>query len=319
MAIINGTANNDFLKGTTNSDTIFGYQGNDTIDIQANELYDQVDGGDGNDILKVDLSNPLFEDTPILLFANDSDPSSGGIFLDMGDDNLSDLLSFSSIERLDITGTLGDDFLQGSDGDDRFSGNDGDDFISAGKGNDFLLGNWGDDYISGWDGNDFILGNLGDDSLAGEEGNDSLFGGKNNDFLQGGGGNDFLNGGDNNDILYGGTANDTLVGGLDGDRFLVGLGIGSALILDFESKDEIDLLLPDGQNLLLAGVLPNSQFATVTSDAAAEISAAQIVYNSSNGNLSYNQNGVEAGLGQGSRFATLSNRATLTAANIVLF
>ncbi len=53
------------------------------------------------------------------------------------------------------------------------------------------------------------------------------------------------------------------------------------------------------------GRLRNSDFAIVTSNAQAENSNAEIVYNSGNGNLYYNQNNEDAGFGDGGLFAKL--------------
>jgi hypothetical protein len=68
----------------------------------------------------------------------------------------------------------------------------------------------------------------------------------------------------------------------------------------------------------VAGGNLGSEFAIVTSRTAAEASSALIVYNSVTGGLLYNQNGADAGLGSGARFAILSANLTLTAANITL-
>ncbi|NEP06528.1 MAG: hypothetical protein F6K34_17905, partial [Okeania sp. SIO4D6] len=56
-------------------------------------------------------------------------------------------------------------------------------------------------------------------------------------------------------------------------------------------------------------------FATVTSDSDAATEDAVIVYNTNNGNLFYNQNGNDAGLGSGGVFVTLDNAPVVDADN----
>jgi Ca2+-binding RTX toxin-like protein len=62
------------------------------------------------------------------------------------------------------------------------------------------------------------------------------------------------------------------------------------------------------------------KFAAVANDAAVATNAATIVYSKATGNLFFNPNGAEAGLGtDGAQFATLSNKPqTLTAINFLL-
>ena len=61
-----------------------------------------------------------------------------------------------------------------------------------------------------------------------------------------------------------------------------------------------------------------TEFAVVTSDAAAATSQAFIVYNQGTGNLFYNQNGALAGFGTGAEFATLTNPPLLAATDFVI-
>jgi Ca2+-binding RTX toxin-like protein len=59
-------------------------------------------------------------------------------------------------------------------------------------------------------------------------------------------------------------------------------------------------------------------FAVVTYDATAATSTALITYNSTNGNLFYDQNGAAAGFGTGTQFATVSCQVSLTASNFLI-
>lgn len=61
-----------------------------------------------------------------------------------------------------------------------------------------------------------------------------------------------------------------------------------------------------------------SEFASVTTDAAAATSTALVVYNSTNGSLFYNQNGSAAGLGSGAKLAMLTGNPLLNAASFTI-
>ena len=130
-------------------------------------------------------------------------------------------------------GGNGDDFLVGTDGNDKLNGrrgNDiligknGDDKLNGGRGNDSLWAGNGDDTLKGGRGNDQLIGGDGDDILKGGTGNDSLWAGTGDDTLNGGRGNDQLIGGDGDDILKGGTGNDQLWGGNGDDKLKGGRG-----------------------------------------------------------------------------------------------
>ena len=80
-----------------------------------------------------------------------------------------------------IPGTLGDDFLLGTEEDDQITGLAGNDSV-------FALG--GNDNVDGGDGNDDLFGDLGNDTLLGGNDNDTLDGGSGADILTGGAGID---------------------------------------------------------------------------------------------------------------------------------
>ena len=58
-----------------------------------------------------------------------------------------------------------------------------------------------------------------------------------------------------------------------------------------------------------------NEFAVVSEDSLVAASDAFILYSSSTGNLFYNENGANAGLGNGGQFAILSNAPNLLAEN----
>ena len=106
-------------------------------------------------------------------------------------------------------------------------------FVAGSQFDDRLKGLNGDDYIRGNDGGDLITGNRGNDLLSGDSGDDLLRGNSGNDTLNGGLGNDTLNGGRGQDVLTGGDGADIFRGTLaqlDGDR-----------ILDLTDRDKVVL------------------------------------------------------------------------------
>lgn len=87
----------------------------------------------------------------------------------------------SASERL--TGSVGDDLIDGMGGDDSLAGAGGDDLIDGGDGLDLLFGGQGDDILIGGSGNDTVDGGQGDDDLGGDAGDDRLTGGRGSDIF----------------------------------------------------------------------------------------------------------------------------------------
>lgn len=80
--------------------------------------------------------------------------------------------------------------------------------VSGGDGNDFIDGSQGDDPLSGDAGADSIRGVKGEDTITGDDGNDTLVGGADEDSIFAGSGNDLLIGGRDGDTLDGGAGFD---------------------------------------------------------------------------------------------------------------
>ena len=152
------------------------------------------------------------------------------------------------------------EFLSGSTGDDNLEGGDGNDTLRGGRGEDNLHGGDGDDQIRGGAHTDHLWGDLGDDELKGNNGNDYLDGGTGEDVLFGGNGNDHLEGGSDEvkDFLYGGRGDDLLIaqeadvltGGEGSDTFAIDTSAGSfeqnAQIIDFNAnEDQIEIMLDE--------------------------------------------------------------------------
>jgi Ca2+-binding RTX toxin-like protein len=127
-----------------------------------------------------------------------------------------------------IIGMAGNDTIRGHQGNDIICGGDGDDEIFGNGDNDILEGGGGNDRISGGYGRDIVHGGDGDDWVAGgwgvEDGPDIVSGGRGHDFVFGGEGDDVLWGGAGRDHLYGGPGNDTLHGNGSWDRLRGGSG-----------------------------------------------------------------------------------------------
>ncbi|MDQ1924704.1 calcium-binding protein [Massilia pseudoviolaceinigra] len=109
-----------------------------------------------------------------------------------------------------VTGTEGNDTLEGSSTDDQIYGLGGRDVVHGGYGNDYIEG--GDETGAG----DWIAGGLGKDTLKGGAGDDNLYGEREADLLDGGNGNDTLVGGEGNDTIDGGDGDDDLNDGSGG-------------------------------------------------------------------------------------------------------
>ncbi|MEM1170444.1 MAG: DUF4347 domain-containing protein [Cyanobacteria bacterium P01_H01_bin.35] len=286
------------LIGTGNATGVFDDE-NDQTDVTDPLLGDLADNGSGT-LTHLPLSN-----SPAI------DPGSNPNNLDI--DQRGELrfvgravdIGAVEVQTSQITGTSESELLNGSGGNDTITGL---------AGNDTINGRGGDDKIIGSRGNDSLYGKNGNDILEGRIGNDRLFGGNGNDSLLGGQGRDRFNGG---------RGNDTLMGGASIDRFIFNTNqeftpedVGVDTIIDFVVQQDIILLDKSTFSAITSesgtGFSVNGEFAIVTSDGAAETSAAVIVYNRNNGKLFYNANGTEAEFGSGGEFANLSNIASIS-------
>ena len=287
---LEGGSGNDTLNGGDGNDIIFGDSGNDALDGGAGN--DTLSGGDGNDVFLFTegsgadqisdfivsedliqiytLIEMTFEDLIITSLNGGAQITygSGGdtIFLSEIDPNslTADNFAFNFTYN-SISGTLGNDLLEGGeehdaisggDGDDVLLGNAGNDILNGGNGQDRLEGGLDDDALNGDEGDDTLYGDKGNDALDGGKGDDSLFGNKGDDTLNGGDGIDFLKGGNDDDLLMGGEGDDTLVGGSGADTLVGGLGsdvfvfggdAGQDVIDDFETG--VDLIQFSAQDL----------------------------------------------------------------------
>jgi hypothetical protein len=106
-----------------------------------------------------------------------------------------------------ITGTNGDDELQGTARRDVICAGGGDDEITGRGGRDAIFGDGGDDTLAGAKGDDTLYGDAGDDRLRGGRDDDVLAGGDGDDHLAGGRGRDHVEGGRGTNRCSGETSN----------------------------------------------------------------------------------------------------------------
>jgi Ca2+-binding RTX toxin-like protein len=125
-----GDDSDNTIIGTPGNDDIQGLGGNDTIN--AGLGVDNVDGGTGNDLLIVDYSSNLYTGSSSGLSSVVLRNGIGevfGYYSALNSDTDSDKVTFSNIERFQITGTGANDNIRTGDGDDVINGGGGDDII----------------------------------------------------------------------------------------------------------------------------------------------------------------------------------------------
>ncbi len=247
---------------------------------------------------------------------------------DSGIGNLDSDFVYGTLWEDNWFGTQADDSYYASLGDDLMFAKNGNDLLIAGYGDDTLLGGNDDDTLRGEHGNDSLSGSNGDDLLEGGAGDDLLHGSNGDDLLRGGIGDDLLNGSNGNDTLFGGSGNDTLTGGFGADRFYYqtfaafqSIQIGEDVITDLEVNEDKILLSQTTFTALTGNIgdpINTAEFEVVANDELAAVSSAFITYSSGTGNLFYNQNGLNNGLGQGGQFATLENIPIISAADFII-
>ena len=134
--------------------------------------------------------------------------------------------------------------------------------------------------------------------------------------LTGGAGNDVLSAGAGYDTLNGGAGADTMTGGAGADSFFFTAALGASnidTITDFTAVDDTIYL----QHTIFAGLAVGALAAgAYNTGAAATQSDDRIIYNSANGFLIYDADGV--GGTAGIHFATLATGLTLSASNFTV-
>jgi len=136
-----------------------------------------------------------------------------------------------------VSGTEGDDDIDGGNGNQELFGGSGEDVVKGNNGNDLVDGGADDDEVDGGNGNDTVLGGSGEDDVFGDNGNDQVFGGDGDDFVDGGNGNDTIGGGDGDDEIFGDNGRDVISGGAGDDT--IDSGNGNDTIFGDAGDDEI--------------------------------------------------------------------------------
>ena len=241
---INGLGGSDFLNGGKGNDTINGGDGDDTITAGANDgsdaSVDTVDGGAGNDIIW-SSGNGTY------LGGDDNDKIYAGL-TGSGPENLD---GGNGIDTLDTTSWSGDYIIDLAAGTSNYGGESFTNFenVTTGAGNDTLTGTSGDNIIDGGTGADKMTGGLGNDSYyvdnVGDvvvettgQGTDTVYStitytlagtfienlslmGAANINATGSTVANVLIGNSGNNILDGGAGGDTMTGGLGNDTYVV--------------------------------------------------------------------------------------------------
>jgi serralysin len=168
----------------------------------ANEGFDVVFGGDGNDLFAISTFNSNYFGEA----GNDTFISVGWQNGFDGGDGI-DTISYALRHEDTTIGNLGVNIdlaaQQAFTGTQRF---------------EILIGI---ENVIGSENIDDIYGDTGANRLEGLGGNDHLFGDPGNDVLLGGAGNDFIEGDTGNDTLDGGIGSDTLQGGIGNDTYVL--------------------------------------------------------------------------------------------------
>jgi serralysin len=252
-----------------------------------------------------------------------------------------------------ITGNQAANVLLGYGGNDTLNGGSGNDVLHGGIGSDTLVGGAGMDEMRGGEGNDtylvenahdtvieidtggidtvrsaivFNLGNI--NVVKGIVENLILLGNTNingtatslNNTLVGNSGNNALNGGKGDDLVAGLQGNDSLIGASGYDTFLFNTALNAIanvdIIVDFSvASDSIRLESDIFTGITTLGALAAVDFVRNTAGTAVDASD-RIIYETDTGKLFYDSNGST--FGESIHFATLANKAAVTAADFFI-
>jgi serralysin len=337
---------NDLVTGSSDEDDIRGGSGNDRIDARGGNDYvadwagaDSMDGGDGWDTLSYDEA----------IYSSDA---FRGINLDALAGTVIDAWGYAdtiaNFER--YKDTVFGDTMRGANVDERFvlsrgndsvDGRDGFDFVSYDRANNWgakrgvtvnlatgiATDSWrGTDRLSNIEGvygsrlDDKIIGTAGYNDLSGNDGNDTIQGGGGDDQIGGDLGNDLVVGGLGNDNIDGGADNDTMTGNDGRDNFNFGWGldeVGIDTVTDFKSGTDKLWIGSWWGGDFVAETLAANQFRSGSGVTAANSATQRLIYNTSNGDLYFDADGVDGV--DAVKFATLTNLTALTFTDIFVW
>ena len=315
---ITGNDGNNILDGGLGNDILAGGKGSDTYIVDS--IYDTVmeKANEGTDLVKSSVNWTLGANLEYLTLT--------------GSDNLSGTGNELSNT---IVGNYGNNILDGGAGNDTLEGNSGNDTLIGGLGNDVMKGGAGNDTYYVDSTGDTITDTSGTDTVFASisytlgtklenltfTGTDALTGIGNTDknTIIGNAGNNVFDGMGGTDILTGGA-------GADVFRFSTRPNFGASTadhITDFKGSEGDGLEISASLLGLTMGPTVRFGLSVTTVSNATELSTAlgsatTFVYDSSNGNLYWNQNGIKSGFGSGGIFAVLDNHSALSSSNISL-
>lgn len=277
--VLRGGGGDDTLVGGSGNDMLYGEGGSDTYQFARGSGQDTIanaefDGYGTQDVLQfaagiapADILLSKSNDDLVLAVAGTSD----GVRLQnyfLGDLAVVEQIRFADGSTwteqsiagfFPVSGTAGNDLLQGTGLSETISGLAGADTIYGGGGHDTLDGGAGSDRLYGGSGNDLLIAGAGDsknaavfnylyggsgddvlvasnkrDYLYGEGGNDIYIGGTNGDWMEDTGGNNLFFGGAGLDSVWLGNQNDIAMGfnSVDGDRDFDGIRGRDVLLLN---------------------------------------------------------------------------------------
>jgi len=309
LGTFNDTYGNDDSQNFFDADkrTILnGGSGNDTF--VAGDFQEQIDGGEGIDLLTYEVSTAAVS-VDLTTLTLDRGYATGDILvggiINVTGSQFDDIISGDEAQN-ELLGWHGADVIYGMGGSDQLYGGDGDDQLFGGLGNDLLHGGNGADLLDGGEGTDTVSWNLyqvdpkggpnrltndtggviadlqtgeagldtlvGIENLSGGVGDDQFYGDDGDNFLGGNAGDDLLDGRGGNDVLLGSRGDDTLLGGA-GDDFLSG-GAGTNTIDGGTGFDTLDYSsLTYGVTIVMAGVGTRSGHATGSVDSLTPVDA----------------------------------------------
>jgi Ca2+-binding RTX toxin-like protein len=297
-----GNAGSNVIDGGGGIDTLVGGSGNDTylVDTATDVITEGV--GEGIDTVQSSVSFALGDNVENLILADSAITGTG-----------------NSLNNV-LTGNALNNILQGGGGSDTLVGGSGNDTYLVDTTTDTIteLASGGTDTIQST-----VSFSLAAPALANVEnliltGTAAIDGTGNlaNNIVTGNAGNNVIDGGGGTDVLSGLGGADTFYFSTKGT-----LGVSTAThISDFNANDG-DLIkisrsafgIASGTNVTIAKITNSSQLETELG------SANTFVYDSSNGNLYWNQDGATTtGAGSGGVFAVLDNRADINNSNIAL-
>ena len=237
-----------------------------------------------------------------------------------------------------ITGTAGNDILQGTQfadamtgnaGNDTFNGGEGNDSMTGGGGNDvYLVENAGDTYTeAGGGGTDLVISYLTTHTLGANVEKLQLAGTATsgtgnslNNTITGNSKDNTLNGGSGNDTLIGAAGSDTVSGGNGTDFFVFDTALNSATNVDIitdlvAADDTIQLENAIFTQFATTGAIPGGIFVSGPGAVALDNND-YLIYDTANGNLYYDADGN--GVGAQIVFASLTGIPVITAADFAI-